>query len=32
LLAEQFVDEDAASAAGGLLRRWIDEGLLTRLA
>ena len=27
-LAEQFPDDDAASAAGGLLRRWIDEGLL----
>jgi hypothetical protein len=28
LLAERFPDENAAVAAGGLLRRWLDEGLL----
>lgn len=28
-LAEQFPDDNAAALAGGFLRRWVDEGLLS---
>jgi hypothetical protein len=30
LLAAQFADEDAAMAAAGILRRWVDDGVLIR--
>ncbi|RZI81677.1 MAG: DUF2063 domain-containing protein [Rubrivivax sp.] len=32
LLAEHFPQDDAAASAGGLLRRWLDEGWLTTAA
>lgn len=32
LLAERFLDDDATLLAAGMLRRWIDEGLLARFS